>query len=87
MDQHAQDFRERRTTKVETLYQILQIIQWADVSERVERTTLEQYTMHLDLINNQQQLTAQQGAQMTRDRVDRDQQQNGTHQHQMMEAG
>jgi hypothetical protein len=82
MDQLVQDYREQRTTKVETLYQILEIIRQAGISERVERAALEQYTMHIDLIDNQQQLAEQRGAQTTRDRVDGDRQENGTDEHQ-----
>jgi hypothetical protein len=56
MDELIQNFRERKTSKVETLYQILQIIRQAEISESVGRTALEQYPIHIELIDGQQQL-------------------------------
>jgi hypothetical protein len=69
MDGLVQDFRERKTSKVENLYQILQIIRQADISLSVRRTALGQYTTHIDLIDGQQQLAEHQEDRATRTRV------------------
>lgn len=56
MDDIVQKFRDRKTSKIETLLQILQVIQQANLDESDERTTLEQYTSHVELINGQHEL-------------------------------
>jgi hypothetical protein len=61
MDKLVQDFRERKTSKIKTLFQILQIIWQAEISESVGRTALEQYTTHIELIDQQHQLAGRQG--------------------------
>ena len=48
------DFQEDRTTQMETLYQILQVLHEANVSESVRKATLEQYTLYVNIIASKQ---------------------------------
>jgi hypothetical protein len=61
MEELVRDFRSKKIMKVETLFQILQVIQQADVSESIKHAALEQYTTHLDLIDAQGQQAEHQG--------------------------
>jgi hypothetical protein len=55
MDELVWNFRSKKIMKVETLFQILQVIWQADISESIKHAALEQYTTHLDLIDAQGQ--------------------------------
>jgi hypothetical protein len=48
---------------METLYQILQVLHEANVSESVRKATLEQYTLYVDIIASKQKGAVQQGLQ------------------------
>lgn len=54
MDGLVQDFRTEKTTRMETLYQILQVLHEANIDEPARRATLEEYTLYVDLIATQQ---------------------------------
>lgn len=54
MDNLIRDFREDKTSRMETLYQILQVLYEANVSESVRKATLEQYTLYVDIIASKQ---------------------------------
>jgi hypothetical protein len=65
MDDTVQKFRDRKTSKIETLFQILQVIWQGNLNESDERTTLEQYVSHIELIDRQHKLAGQQGESTT----------------------
>jgi hypothetical protein len=48
---------------METLYQILQVLHKANVSESVQKATLEQYTFYVNIIASKQKEAVQQGLQ------------------------
>jgi len=54
MDDLIQDFRKEKTSQMETLYQILCVLQRADLEESVRQATLEKYTVYVDIIDTQQ---------------------------------
>ena len=54
MDDLVQDFRKEKMSQMETLYQILCVLLRADLEESVRWATLEEYTVYVDIINNQQ---------------------------------
>lgn len=54
MDNLVRDFWEDKTSQMETLYQILQVLYEANVSESVRKATLEQYTLYVDIIASKQ---------------------------------
>jgi hypothetical protein len=65
MDNIIHKFRDRKTSKVEALFQILQVIQEGNLNESDKRTTLKQYTSHIELINRQHKLAGQRGERTT----------------------
>ena len=54
MDSLIQDFRMEKTTRMETLYQILQVLHDANINEPARCATLEEYTLYVNLIAMQQ---------------------------------
>jgi hypothetical protein len=70
MDDVIQKFRDRKASKVEALFQILQVIREGNLNESDERTTLEQYTSHIELIDGQHELAGQRGERTTGARQD-----------------
>jgi hypothetical protein len=62
MDTLVRDFQEDKTTRMETLYQILQVLHEANVSEPVRKATLEQYTLYVDIIASKQKEAERRGS-------------------------
>jgi len=50
MDLLIKDFREDKSSHMEMLYQIFQVLHEANVSELIRKATLEQYTLYVDII-------------------------------------
>jgi len=61
MDLLIRDFREDKTSCMETLYQIFQVLHKANVSESIQRAMLEQYTLYVDIIVSKHKGAKQQG--------------------------
>ena len=67
MDALIKDFREDKTSHMETLYQILQILHKANITESVRKSTLEQYTLYVDIITSKHKEAEQRGRHAARD--------------------
>jgi hypothetical protein len=63
MDMLVRDFREEKISRMETLYQILQTLHEANVSEPIRKATLEQYTLYVDIIASKNKGAVQRGLQ------------------------
>jgi hypothetical protein len=61
MDGLIHDFRTEKTTRMETLYQILQVLHNTNINEPGRRVTLEEYMLYIDLIAVQQAGVEHQG--------------------------
>lgn len=61
MESLIQDFKMKKTSRMETLYQILSILQSAGLEEPVRQATLEEYTLYVDIIAAQQKGAEQRG--------------------------
>jgi len=64
MDSLIQDFWMNKSSRSETLYQILQLLHNTGLEESVRQATLEEYTGYLDITATQQDRAEQQGLQI-----------------------
>lgn len=61
MESLIQDFKMKKTSRMETLYQILSILQSAGLEEPVRQATLEEYMLYVNIIAAQQKGAEQWG--------------------------